>query len=64
MPRPVGRVMTITQWAKELGCHVETLRRAIRRKELLATRDPLSPGLPYVISAADMASFLEKRRLG
>lgn len=56
------REMTTEEWAQELGCHPETLRRAIRRRQLLAHKRPLSVGPVYVISAADMASFLEKRR--
>lgn len=43
---------------------METLRRAIRRKELLATIDPLSRGPQYVATAADFQAFLEKRRAG
>ncbi len=62
MTKPTGRVMTVAEWAMELGCHPETLRVAIRRRQLLATIDPLRRGRPYVITAADMKSFLDKRR--
>lgn len=62
MPRATSRVMTTRQWAHELHCHVETLRRAIRHKELLATIDPLSRGPTFLIRADDLAAFLEKRR--
>lgn len=59
-----GRARSLKAWAAELGCTPETLRRAIRRKELLATIDPLSLGPQYVVLPADMQSFLEKRRSG
>lgn len=64
MPAPSGRVRPLKDWAKELGCSVETLRRAVRKRELLATIDPLSRGPQYVATATDMAAFLEKRRMG
>lgn len=54
--------MTPAEWAAELGCTPETIRRAIRRKELLAERSPLGKGLPYQITARNMARFLEDRR--
>lgn len=60
MPPTKGR--PLKHWAEELGCSVETLRRAIRRKELLATIDPVSKGPQYVATAADVQAFLEKRR--
>lgn len=60
--KPQGRSMTTAEWAEELGCHPETLRIAIRRKELLAQKDPLSRGPTYRVTAVDMAAFLEKRR--
>jgi hypothetical protein len=62
MPVQRGREMTVAQWAEELGCRQETLRRAIRRHDLLAKRRPLGRGLPYVIDARDMDTFLAKRR--
>jgi predicted transcriptional regulator len=57
-----GRVMTVAKWAVELGCTEETLRKAIRRKQLLAVRKPLVRGMPYEINAIDMDAFLLKRR--
>lgn len=57
-----GRVMTVSQWSEELGCVPETLRKAIRRKQLLAYRKPLVKGRPYQIESHDMAAFLAKRR--
>lgn len=56
------RARPLKDWAAELGCSVETLRRAIRRRELLATKDPVSLGPQYVVTSTDMAAFLEKRR--
>lgn len=45
-------------------CHPETIRRAIRRKELLATREPTKRGHGFVILSTDLAAWLEKRRVG
>jgi len=56
--------MSVTQAAEAAGCHPETIRRAIRAKELLATREPTRRGRGYVILVSDLASFLEKRRVG
>jgi hypothetical protein len=61
--RPDG-ARTTKEWAEELGCHPETLRRAIRKRQLLAVKDPLSLGQTYIVTPADMLAFLEKRRLG
>lgn len=58
-----GRVMSVGEAAFQVGCNPETIRRAIRSKELLATHEPTKRGRGYVISAADLASWLEKRRL-
>ncbi len=60
----VRKAHPLAHWAEQAGCSVETLRRAIRRKELLASIDPLSRGPQYVVTAADFASFLDKRRAG
>lgn len=63
--RPVsGRQMSVTQAAKTADCAVETIRRAIRSKELPATRHAVRPGRPYQVAATDLAAFLEKRRTG
>lgn len=59
-----ARRMSVTQAAEAAGCHPETIRRAIRAKELLATREPTRRGRGYVILVSDLASFLEKRRVG
>lgn len=62
MAAQTGREMTVEAWAAELGCVPETLRKAIRRHELLARRLPLKRGRPYLIHARDMQAFLDKRR--
>lgn len=59
-----GRKLTVSQAAVTAECHPETIRRAIRRRELLATREPTKRGRGFVILAADLASFIEKRRVG
>lgn len=59
-----ARKLTVEQAAETAGCHPETIRRAIRAKELLATREPTKRGRGYVILAADLNSFIEKRRVG
>jgi excisionase family DNA binding protein len=56
--------MTVEEFATQQGCHVETIRRAIRRGELLAAKDPLSKGPRYLIDAIDAKAFLDKRRAG
>lgn len=61
MPSPAR---PLKDWAKEAGCSVETLRRAIRKRELLATIEPLSRGPRYVVQPTDFAAFLAKRREG
>ena len=58
-----ARKMGVAKAAVEAGCHPETIRRAIRRHELLATREPTKRGRGYVILAVDLAAFIEKRRL-
>lgn len=60
----MARMLNVIEAAKAAGCHPETIRRAIRAKELLATREPTKRGRGFVISAADLNAFLEKRRVG
>jgi excisionase family DNA binding protein len=60
----MARFLTVEEAAVQLGCHVETIRRAIRRKELLAFKDPVSRGPRYLISVTDLSAFVEKRRTG
>jgi len=55
------RQYTVVQLAKLLGCHPETLRRAVRSGELKATRDPLAPGRPLLISEAEKRAFIARR---
>lgn len=59
-----ARKMGVDEAAATVGCHPETIRRAIRRHELLATREPFKRGRGYVILATDLHAFMEKRRLG
>lgn len=59
-----ARRLNVEQAAITAECHPETIRRAIRRRELLATREPTKRGRGYVILAADLHSFIEKRRVG
>lgn len=58
-----AKTFSVEQAATQLGCNPETIRRAIRRKELLATREVSKRGRGYVILAADLAAFIEKRRV-
>lgn len=58
------RFLSVEEAALQLGCHTETIRRAIRRKELLAHKDPVSKGPRYLIAATDLSAFLEKRKAG
>ena len=57
------RLLDVAQAARAAGCHPETIRRAIRAKELLATREPVKRGRGFVITATDLAAWLEKRRV-
>jgi excisionase family DNA binding protein len=59
---PPRRPMTVIQAARAAECNPETIRRAIRSKELLATKDPVGVGRGYRITVADLNAFLEKRR--
>lgn len=59
----LGRKYTVATAAAKAACHPETIRRAIRRKELLATREPTKRGRGFVILGSDLASFMEKRRV-
>lgn len=56
------RFQTTREWAQELGCNPETIRRAYRRKELLGERDPLTKGPTLIFSAKNIARWLEDRR--
>ena len=56
------RKFSVTGAAEIAGCNPETIRRAIRRRELLATREPTARGRGYVILSSDLAAFLERRR--
>ena len=59
-----ARKLTVAEAAAIMGCHPETIRRAVRAHELLATKEPTKRGRGYVILAADLKGFMEKRRVG
>lgn len=59
-----GQLLIVEKAAAKAGCSTETLRRAIRTKELLAHRHPTQRGRPFLIDSLDLAAFLEKRRRG
>lgn len=56
------KALSVAQAAQLAECNPETIRRAIRSKELLATKDPVGVGRGYRITVADLNTFLEKRR--
>lgn len=58
-----ARKLTVAKAAVIAECHPETIRRAVRKHELLATREPTKRGRGYVILATDLHAFMEKRRL-
>lgn len=58
-----GRQVTVPVAAELAKCHQETIRRAIRAKELLAKRHPTKPGRPWLIYVTDLSAWLEKRSL-
>ena len=60
----MSRQLTVEEAALQLGCHVETIRRAIRNRELLAFKDPVSRGPRYLIEVTDLKAFVDKRRAG
>jgi len=60
--RTDGRAKTLAFWASEVGCSIDTLRRAVRTKELLAYRHPTARGRPLMARAEDVSAFLERRR--
>jgi anti-sigma28 factor (negative regulator of flagellin synthesis) len=43
------------------GCHPETIRRAIRKGELKASKNRLAPGSPLVIAMSDLQAFIKAR---
>lgn len=64
MTRPAGvpqRKLTVVQCAARAGTHPETIRRAIRSKELKASRDRLSPGGPLMVGEDDLNAFIQAR---
>lgn len=61
--KPSQHKYTTVGAAEKAGCHPETIRRAIRNKELLATREPTKRGRGYSILATDLGAFIEKRRV-
>lgn len=53
------RQQTTAEWAKQLGCSVEVIRYAIRKKKLLATRAPFKRGHTYLIWGRDIKTWLD-----
>lgn len=62
MTKADGRAKSLAFWASEIGCSIDTLRRAVQTKELLAYRHPTARGRPLMARAEDVAAFLERRR--
>lgn len=60
--RTDGRAKSLAFWASEIGCSMDTLRRAVVTKELLAYRHPTARGRPLMARAEDVSAFLERRR--
>lgn len=58
------RTLTVAEAATTAGCNPETIRRAIRRKELLAKREATKRGRGYIILATDLKAFLDRRAVG
>lgn len=57
-------LLTVKQAADELDVCQETIRRAIRRKELRAKRNRLARGAPLVIAESDLEEFRLRRTTG
>ena len=58
------RTRTTAEWAKELGCSVDVIRYAIRKRKLLATRDRFKRGHTYLIRARDIKHWLDGLEYG
>lgn len=56
--KTAGRPIKLSDAARRLGCHVETLRLRIRAGDLSATRGPHGA---YYVSRADLAALLRPR---
>lgn len=56
--------MSTKDWARELGCSVDILRYAIRKRKLLATRAPFARGHTYLIAAKDIKRWLDDLKFG
>lgn len=53
--------LTVKQAATKAGVHPETIRDAIRSKEIEATRNRLRPGGPYQIDSEELDRFVTAR---
>ncbi|HET7070112.1 MAG TPA: helix-turn-helix domain-containing protein [Nocardioides sp.] len=61
VPAAAVRQLTVEQAARQLSVHPETIRRAIRKGELKASRNRLAPGGPLLIGADVLAAFVTAR---
>lgn len=57
MGRGDVRFLTVEGAAKQLGLHPETVRVHIRKGNLIATQDRLTPGAPYRIEQQEIIRF-------
>lgn len=55
------RRLTVDQCAQRASVHPETIRRAIRREELKATRNRLAPGGPLLVAESDFRAWVAER---
>ena len=56
------RQLTVEQAASRLNVNPETIRRAIRSGEIVATKDRLHAGSPYLIAESELSAFVKSRQ--
>lgn len=56
------QLITVHEAAARLGVHPETIRRRIRRGELVAVQKASGPTAPWLLNAADIAHAAEVER--
>jgi len=60
-PSKVERQLTMDQAAAQLGVNPETIKRAIRKGELRATRNTLEVGGPLYVTQSDLEAWRASR---
>ncbi len=61
MAAKTDRALSVTEAAEFLGVSVESVRRAVRRGALPATKDQLARGAPLYFLTSDLRAYSERR---